>query len=80
MDVKTAFLYGKVKEEIYVCQPPGFEDSQYPDHVYKLDKALYGFHQAPRAWDATLTDHILANRYTRGAIDQTLFVRKDKDA
>ncbi|KAD7477708.1 hypothetical protein E3N88_00844 [Mikania micrantha] len=79
MDVKTAFLYGKVKEEIYVCQPPGFEDSQFPDHVYKLDKALYGLHQAPRAWYATLTDHLLANGYTRGAIDQTLFVRKDKD-
>ncbi|KAD4385679.1 hypothetical protein E3N88_25848 [Mikania micrantha] len=79
MDVKTAFLYGKVKEEIYVYQPPGFEDSQYPDHVYKLDKALYGLHQAPRAWYATLTDHLLANGYTRGAIDQTLFVRKDKD-
>ncbi|KAD5802663.1 hypothetical protein E3N88_14023 [Mikania micrantha] len=79
MDVKTTFLYGKVKEEIYVCQPPGFEDSQFPDHVYKLDKALYGLHQAPRAWYATLTDHLLANGYTRGAIDQTLFVRKDKD-
>ncbi|KAD4586040.1 hypothetical protein E3N88_23641 [Mikania micrantha] len=79
MDVKTAFLYGKVKEEIYVCQPPGFEDSQYPDHVYNLDKALYGLHQAPRAWYATLTDHLLANGYTRGAIDQTLFVRNDKD-
>ncbi|KAD4385704.1 hypothetical protein E3N88_25873 [Mikania micrantha] len=79
MDVKTTFLYGKVKEEIYVCQPLGFEDSQYPDHVYKLDKALYGLHQAPRAWYATLTDHLVANGYTRGAIDQTLFVRKDKD-
>ncbi|KAD3067019.1 hypothetical protein E3N88_34899 [Mikania micrantha] len=79
MDVKTAFLYGKVKEEIYVCQPPGFEDPQNPEHVYKLDKALYGLHQAPRAWYATLTDHLLANGYTRGAIDQTLFVRKDKD-
>ncbi|KAD5802556.1 hypothetical protein E3N88_13916 [Mikania micrantha] len=79
MDVKTAFLYGKVNEEIYVCQPPGFEDSQYPDHVYKLDKALYGLHQAPRAWYAALTDHLLAHGYTRGVIDQTLFVRKDKD-
>ncbi|KAC9372046.1 hypothetical protein E3N88_45934 [Mikania micrantha] len=79
MDVKTAFLYGNVKEEIYVCQPTGFEDSQYPDHVYKLDKALYGLHQAPRAWYDTLTDHLLAHGYTRGAIVQTLFVRKDKD-
>ncbi|KAD4981966.1 hypothetical protein E3N88_18637 [Mikania micrantha] len=58
---------------------PGFEDLQYPDHVYKLDKALYGLHQAPQAWYATLTDHLLANGYTDGAIDQTLSVRKDKD-
>ncbi|KAI3762304.1 hypothetical protein L1987_52729 [Smallanthus sonchifolius] len=80
MDVKTAFLYGKVKEEIYVCQPPGFEDSEHSDYVYKLDKALYGLHQAPRDWYATPTDHLLAHGYTRGAIDQTLFVRKvDKD-
>ena len=49
MDVKTAFLYGKVKEEIYVDQPPGFVDPKFPNHVYKLDKALYGLHQAPRA-------------------------------
>ncbi|GJZ06102.1 putative ribonuclease H-like domain-containing protein [Tanacetum coccineum] len=50
MDVKSAFLYGKVKEEVYVCQPPGFEDSDFPDRVYKVEKALYGLHQAPRAW------------------------------
>ena len=47
MDVKTAFLYGEIKEEIYVDQPPGFVDSKFPNHVYKLDKALYGLHQAP---------------------------------
>ncbi|KAI3773640.1 hypothetical protein L1987_48170 [Smallanthus sonchifolius] len=76
MDVKTGFLYGKVKEEIYVCQPPGFEDYDHPDYVYKLEKALCGLHQAPRAWYATLTDHLLAHGYTRGAIDQTLFIRK----
>ncbi|KAD3640341.1 hypothetical protein E3N88_29564 [Mikania micrantha] len=79
MDVKTAFLYAKVKEEIYVYQPLGFGDSQHPGHVYKLDKALYRLHQTPRAWYATLTDHLLAHGYTCGAIDQTLFVRKDKD-
>ena len=73
MDVKTAFLYGEVKEEIYVDQPPGFVDSKLPNHVYKLDKALYGLHQAPRAWYATLTDHLLKHGYTRGKIDQTLF-------
>ncbi|GJZ14161.1 putative ribonuclease H-like domain-containing protein [Tanacetum coccineum] len=51
MDVKSAFLYGKIKEEVYICQPPGFEDPDFPDRVYKVEKALYGLHQAPRAWD-----------------------------
>ncbi|GJZ25418.1 putative ribonuclease H-like domain-containing protein [Tanacetum coccineum] len=49
MDVKSAFLYGTIKEEVYVCQPPGFEDPQFPNKVYKVEKALYGLHQAPRA-------------------------------
>ncbi|GKD33306.1 putative ribonuclease H-like domain-containing protein, partial [Tanacetum coccineum] len=50
MDVKSAFLYGKIKEEVYVCQPPGFEDPNFPNRVYKVEKALYRLHQAPRAW------------------------------
>ncbi|GJV52632.1 retrovirus-related pol polyprotein from transposon TNT 1-94 [Tanacetum coccineum] len=50
MDVKSAFLYGKIEEEVYVCQPPGFEDPDFPDRVYKFEKARYGLHQAPRAW------------------------------
>ncbi|GKF13627.1 putative ribonuclease H-like domain-containing protein [Tanacetum coccineum] len=50
MDVKSAFLYGKIKEEVYVCQPPGFEDPEFLDRIYKVEKALYGLHQAPRAW------------------------------
>ncbi|GKA16334.1 putative ribonuclease H-like domain-containing protein [Tanacetum coccineum] len=50
MDVKSAFLYGKIEEEVYVCQPPGFEDPHFPDKVYKVEKALNGLHQAPRAW------------------------------
>ncbi|GJR48582.1 putative ribonuclease H-like domain-containing protein [Tanacetum coccineum] len=49
-DVKSEFLYGKIKEEVYLCQPPGFEDPDFPDRVYKVEKALYGLHQAPRAW------------------------------
>ena len=57
MDVKTAFLYREVKEEIYVDQPPGFVNPKFPNHVYKLDKALYVLHQAPRSWYATLTEH-----------------------
>ncbi|GJV98896.1 putative ribonuclease H-like domain-containing protein [Tanacetum coccineum] len=50
MDVKSNFLYGKIEEEVYVCQPPGFEDPDFPDRVYNVKKALYGLHQAPRAW------------------------------
>ncbi|GJZ43693.1 putative ribonuclease H-like domain-containing protein [Tanacetum coccineum] len=54
MDVKSAFLYGRIEEEVYVCQPLGFEDPDYPDKVYKVVKALYGLHQDPRAWYETL--------------------------
>ncbi|GKA68639.1 putative ribonuclease H-like domain-containing protein [Tanacetum coccineum] len=50
MDVKSAFLYGTIEEEVYVCQPPGFKDPEFPNKVYKVEKALYGLHQAPRAW------------------------------
>ncbi|GJY82790.1 retrovirus-related pol polyprotein from transposon TNT 1-94 [Tanacetum coccineum] len=56
MDVKSAFLNGKLKEEVYVKQPPDFESSEFPDYVYKLDKALYGLKQAPRAWNDWVTD------------------------
>ncbi|GJR22661.1 putative ribonuclease H-like domain-containing protein [Tanacetum coccineum] len=56
MDVKSAFLYGKIEEEVYVCQPPGFEDPKFPDRVYKVEKALYGLHQAPRAWNENAKD------------------------
>nr|GEZ83373.1 copia protein [Tanacetum cinerariifolium] len=62
MDVKSAFLYGTIKEEVYVCQPPGFEDPEYPNKVYKVVKALYGLHQAPRAWYETLATYLLENR------------------
>ncbi|GKG23989.1 putative ribonuclease H-like domain-containing protein, partial [Tanacetum coccineum] len=54
-DVKSAFLHGKIKEEVYVCQPPGFEDPNFPDRVYKVEKASYGLHQAPRVWYETLS-------------------------
>ncbi|GJR43658.1 putative ribonuclease H-like domain-containing protein [Tanacetum coccineum] len=79
MDVKSAFLYGTIKEEVYVCQPPGFEDPQFLDKVYKVEKALYGLHQAPRAWYETLSTYLLENRYRRGTIDKTLFIKKDRD-
>nr|GEU71474.1 putative ribonuclease H-like domain-containing protein [Tanacetum cinerariifolium] len=78
MDVKSAFLYGTIEEEVYVCQPPGFEDPDHPDKVYKVVKALYGLHQAPRAWYETLANYLLENGFQRGNIDQTLFIKKQK--
>ncbi|GJW81046.1 putative ribonuclease H-like domain-containing protein [Tanacetum coccineum] len=78
MDVKSAFLYGQIEEEVYVCQPLGFEDPDYPEKVYKVVKALYGLHQAPRAWYETLANYLLANGFQRGKIDQTLFIKRQK--
>ncbi|GKE43245.1 putative ribonuclease H-like domain-containing protein, partial [Tanacetum coccineum] len=78
MDVKSAFLYGKIEEEVYVCQPPGFEDPDFPDRVYKVEKALYGLHQAPRAWYETLSTYLLDNGFQKGKIDKTLFIRRVK--
>ncbi|GJU07814.1 putative ribonuclease H-like domain-containing protein [Tanacetum coccineum] len=78
MDVKNAFLYGKIKEEVYVCQPPGFEDPYFPDKVYKVEKALYGLHQAPRTWYETLSTYLLDNGFQRGKIDKTLFIKRNK--
>nr|GEX43234.1 hypothetical protein [Tanacetum cinerariifolium] len=75
-DVKSAFLYGTIEEEVYICQPPGFKDPEYPDKVYKVVKALYELHQAPRAWYETLATYILENRFQRGTINQTLFIKK----
>ncbi|GJY59018.1 putative ribonuclease H-like domain-containing protein [Tanacetum coccineum] len=78
MDVKSAFLYGTIEEEVYVCLPPGFEDPHFPDKVYKVEKALYGLHQAPRAWYETLSTYLFENGFRRGSIDKTLFIKKDK--
>ncbi|KAI3685126.1 hypothetical protein L6452_34360 [Arctium lappa] len=78
MDVKSAFLYGTIDEEVYVCQPLGFENPSYPDRVYKLKKALYSLHQAPRAWYDTLSTYLLENGFERGIIDKTLFIRRSK--
>jgi hypothetical protein len=66
MDVKSAFLNGPIKEEVYVEQPPGFEDEWYPDHVCKLSKVLYGLNQAPRAWYECLRDFLIANAFKVG--------------
>ncbi|GJZ41755.1 retrovirus-related pol polyprotein from transposon TNT 1-94 [Tanacetum coccineum] len=78
MDVKSAFLYGSIEEEICVCQPLGFEDPQFSDKVYKVEKALYGLHQAPRAWYETLSTYLIEKKFRRGIIDKTLFIKKDK--
>nr|GEV99214.1 copia protein [Tanacetum cinerariifolium] len=78
MDVKCAFLYDTIEEEVYVCQLPGFEDPHFPNKVYKVEKALYGLHQAPRDWYETLSTYLLENRFRRGTIDKTLFIKKDR--
>nr|GEZ77958.1 putative ribonuclease H-like domain-containing protein [Tanacetum cinerariifolium] len=78
MDVKSAFLYGIINEEVYVLQLPGFVDPKFPNKVYKVVKDLYGLHQAPRAWYATFSTFLEKSRYRRGAIDKTLFIKQDK--
>nr|GEV51416.1 retrovirus-related Pol polyprotein from transposon TNT 1-94 [Tanacetum cinerariifolium] len=79
MDMKTAFLHGLLKEDLYVCQPEGFIDADHPSHVYKLKKALYGLKQAPRAWYDKLSTFLLQNQFFKGTIDPTLFIRHFHD-
>ncbi|KAJ9556343.1 hypothetical protein OSB04_010957 [Centaurea solstitialis] len=79
MDVKTAFLYGHLKEEVYVTQPEGFVDPDHPDYVYVLDKALYGLKQAPRAWYEELSTYLLSKGFKKGSVDSTLFIMKEGD-
>nr|GEU84535.1 copia protein [Tanacetum cinerariifolium] len=79
MDVKSAFLYGKIEKEVYVYQPLGFEDPDFPNKVYKVEKPLYGLHQALRAWNETLLTYLLDYEFYRGKIDKTLFIRRHKD-
>ncbi|GKE94619.1 retrovirus-related pol polyprotein from transposon TNT 1-94, partial [Tanacetum coccineum] len=76
MDVKTTFLNGKLKEEVYVSQQKGFVDQENPSHVYKLKKALYGLKQAPRAWYDMLSSFLISQHFSKGAVDPTLFTRK----
>jgi len=75
MDVKSAFLNGVIEEEVYVKQPPSFEDLKHPDHVYKLKKSLYGLKQASRAWYDRLSNFLIKNDFKRGQVDTTLFRR-----
>ncbi|GJW12342.1 putative ribonuclease H-like domain-containing protein [Tanacetum coccineum] len=78
MDVKSAFYMGHLfDEEVYVSQPPGFVDPDHPTKVYKVVKALYGLHQAPRAWYATLSTFLEKHGYKRGHHDKTLFIRRN---
>ncbi|GJT83633.1 retrovirus-related pol polyprotein from transposon TNT 1-94 [Tanacetum coccineum] len=76
MDVKIAFLNGPLKEEVYVSQPEGFIDPEFPDHVYRLKKALYSLKQAPRAWYGKLSSFLIENGFTKGIVDPTLFTRR----
>jgi hypothetical protein len=75
MDMKSAFLNGPIKEEVYVEQPFGFEDSEYPNYVYKLSKVLYGLKQAPRAWYECLRDFLITNGFKVGKADPTLLTK-----
>jgi hypothetical protein len=75
MDVKTAFLNGQLREVVYVSQPEGFVDPEHPNHVYKLKKSLYGLKQGPRAWYDKLSTFLLANNFSKGSVDPTLFTK-----
>nr|GEZ97056.1 retrovirus-related Pol polyprotein from transposon TNT 1-94 [Tanacetum cinerariifolium] len=78
MDVKTTFLYGPMKEEVYVNQPDGFVDPYHPDKVYHLKKALYGLKQAPRAWYDELSTFLVSKGFSKGFIDPTFFITKHR--
>nr|GFC11850.1 retrovirus-related Pol polyprotein from transposon TNT 1-94 [Tanacetum cinerariifolium] len=79
MDVKTAFLNGNLREEVYVSQPDGFVDQDNPNHVYKLKKALYGLNQAPRAWYDMLSSFLISQDFSKGSVDPTLFICRNVD-
>jgi hypothetical protein len=76
MDIKSVFLNGPIKEEVYVEQLPNFKSEEYPNHVYKLHKAFYGLKQTPRAWYECLRDFLIENGFRIGKADSTLFTRK----
>ncbi|GKB33479.1 retrovirus-related pol polyprotein from transposon TNT 1-94 [Tanacetum coccineum] len=77
MDVKTTFLNGNLREEVYVSQPDGFVDKDNPNHVYKLKKALYGLKQAPRAWYDMLSSFLISQDFSKCSVDPTLFIRRE---
>ncbi|GJW14754.1 retrovirus-related pol polyprotein from transposon TNT 1-94 [Tanacetum coccineum] len=77
MDVKTAFLNGNLREEVYASQPDGFVDKDNPNYVYKLKKALYGLKQALRAWYDMLSSFLISQDFSKGLVDPTLFICRD---
>nr|GEU85873.1 retrovirus-related Pol polyprotein from transposon TNT 1-94 [Tanacetum cinerariifolium] len=79
MDVKTTFLYGPLKEEVYVNQPDGFVDPYHPDKVYRLKKALYGLKQATRVWYDELSNFLVSKGFSKGSFDLTLFITKHRE-
>nr|GEY50338.1 copia protein [Tanacetum cinerariifolium] len=79
MDMKTPFLHGTLKEDVYVCQPKGFIDTDHPSHIHKLKKALYGLKLVPRAWYDELSTFLLQNHFFKGIIDPTLFIKRFDD-
>lgn len=78
IDVKSAFLNGYINEEVYVKQPPGFEDFKQPSHVYNLNKALYGLKQAPRSLYDRLSNFLIEKSFIKGRVDKTLFIRENE--
>src|SRR5262249_7226462 len=78
MDVKSAFLNGFIKEEVYVEQLPGFENNEFSNHMFKLNNALYGLKQVPRAWYKRLNSSLLNNGFSRGKVNTTLFIKNHK--
>ena len=76
MDVKSAFLNGYIEKEVYVRQPPGFENPKFTNHVFKLHKALYGLKQAQRGWYGCLKAFLLEKGFKMGSVDKTLFLLK----
>nr|GFD18224.1 copia protein [Tanacetum cinerariifolium] len=79
MDVKTVFFNGNLREEVYVTQPDGFVDQDNLNHVYKLKKALYGLKQAPRVWYDMLSSFLLSQDFSKGLVDPTLFMRRNRN-
>nr|GEW71200.1 retrovirus-related Pol polyprotein from transposon TNT 1-94 [Tanacetum cinerariifolium] len=77
MDVKTAFLNGNLREEVYVSQPDGFVDQDNPNHVYTLKKTLYGLKQAPRVWYDMLSSFLISQDFSKGLVDPKLSIRRN---